>query len=321
MKYILVTGGLGFIGSHTVVEIIQQTQYHVVIIDNLSNSKEDKIESIRNLVQRPQDIHLIVGDVHQQETLDLLFKTYPIEAVIHFAALKSVEESIQDPLLYFDHNISGTLKLLRTMERMGVYRLVFSSSATVYGAKHCPPYTEEMIIQIDDLLHPYGKTKAMMEKILQDLKTWDITILRYFNPIGSHPSGTLPENPLGVSKNIFPILHKIANNQQSHLNIFGADYPTKDGTAVRDYIHVVDVARTHVLALELRGHHTYNVGTGTGTTVLDLVYAYEKVQKTRLPVLFKNRREGDVPFSFCDASKIQRELGWRSEYTLEDMCQ
>lgn len=321
---ILVTGGTGYIGSHTVVEL-QNAGYDAVIIDNLSNSKAlvlDRIEAITG--KRPKFYN---ADLRDKEALAKIFKENPdIEAVIHFAGLKAVGESVSKPLEYYNNNIYGTLCLLETMRDAKVKNIVFSSSATVYGDPAFVPITEEC--PKGSCTNPYGWTKSMLEQILSDLtvpdKEWNVILLRYFNPIGAHKSGTIGEDPSGIPNNLMPYITQVAVGKRDHLNVFGNDYPTHDGTGVRDYIHVVDLAVGHVKALnkikEKCGLKIYNLGTGHGYSVLDIVNAFEKASGVKIPYEITPRRPGDIAECYADASKAKTELGWEAQYGIEEMC-
>ena len=322
---ILVTGGTGYIGSHTVVEL-QNAGFEAVIVDNLSNSKAlvlDRIEAITG--KRPGFYN---ADIRDKEALAKIFKENPdIEAVIHFAGLKAVGESVAKPLEYYDNNIHGTLSLLEAMRDVGVKNIVFSSSATVYGDPAFVPITEEC--PKGTCTNPYGWTKSMLEQILSDLtvpdKEWNVILLRYFNPIGAHKSGTMGEDPSGIPNNLMPYITQVAVGKRDHLNVFGNDYDTHDGTGVRDYIHVVDLAIGHVKALnkirEKCGLKIYNLGTGHGYSVLDIVKAFEKASGVKIPYEITARRPGDIATCYADASKAKAELGWEAQYGIEEMCE
>ena len=321
---ILVTGGTGYIGSHTVVEL-QNAGYDAIIIDNLSNSKLLVLDRIENITgKRPKFYN---ADLRDKEALKKIFNENPdIEAVIHFAGLKAVGESVSMPLEYYNNNIYGTLCLLETMREAGVKNIVFSSSATVYGDPAFVPITEEC--PKGSCTNPYGWTKSMLEQILSDLtvpdKEWNVILLRYFNPIGAHKSGTMGEDPSGIPNNLMPYITQVAVGKRDHLNAFGNDYPTHDGTGVRDYIHVVDLAVGHVKALnkikENCGLKIYNLGTGHGYSVLDIVKAFEKASGVKIPYEITPRRPGDIATCYADASKAGKELGWEAKYGIEEMC-
>jgi UDP-glucose 4-epimerase len=327
MSYILVTGGLGFIGSHTIVELLQEN-YKIIIIDNLVNSSLDVLQKIQDITNR-RDILFFNIDIRESLKLENLFVEYKIGLVIHFAALKAVSDSIKNPLQYYDVNISGTINLLNIMKKYDCKKIIFSSSATVYG-DNVYPVNEESSIGVG-ITNPYGRTKYMIEQILQDLyisnNNWSITILRYFNPIGAHPSGLLGENPNDIPNNLFPYLLKVSTGRLSTLNIFGNDYDTPDGTCIRDFIHVVDLARGHVKATEqifnvdkYRGINIYNLGTGKGTSVKELIDTFEKVNNVKLDYNFVKRRKGDLACVYAKTEKSLKELDWICNYNIEDMC-
>lgn len=319
---ILVTGGAGYIGSHTAVLLLEQG-YDVVIIDNLCNSKIDAVESIKKITNK--DLTFYEGDVCDKELLRTIFNKEKIDAVIHFAGLKAVGESVKMPLRYYQNNINSTLSLCEVMDEFGIYNLIFSSSATVYGNPKKLPITEDM--EVGNTTNPYGTTKLFIEKILEDLyisnPNWSITILRYFNPVGAHESGLLGENPNGIPNNLMPYIVKVACGELEYLSIFGDDYNTKDGTGVRDYIHVVDLALGHVKALDKmidkKGISIYNLGTGNGYSVLEMVKTFESVNKVTIPYKITKRREGDIAICYANPNKAYRELGWIAKKSLEDM--
>ena len=319
---ILVTGGTGYIGSHTCVELLNNN-YEVIVIDNLVNSKEDVINKIESITGKK--VVFYKGNVQDEKLLDKIFKENTIDAVIHFAGLKAVGESVQKPLEYYQNNIDSTLVLLKTMIKFNVKKIIFSSSATVYGDNKNVPFKEDYIT--GGTTNPYGTSKLMQERILKDLniadKDFSIVLLRYFNPIGAHKSGLIGDNPNGIPNNLMPYVTKVAVGELPYLNIFGNDYNTKDGTGVRDYIHVVDLANGHVKALNKivkeKGIHIYNLGTGKGYSVLDIVHAFEKVNKIKIPYQIKERREGDIAECYADASKAKKELDFEAKLTLEDM--
>lgn len=319
---ILVTGGTGFIGSHTVVEFLQAGE-EVVIVDNFSNSKPcvlDRIEAITG--KRPKFYEV---DLLDRAAMEKVFKENSIESCIHFAGLKAVGESCAQPLRYYHNNITGTLILCELLQKYGVRKIVFSSSATVYGKPESVPIREDFPLSTTN---PYGETKRVIERILKDLTVaepdWSVTVLRYFNPIGAHQSGMIGEDPKGIPNNLFPYIAKVAAGKLPRLKIFGNDYDTKDGTGVRDYIHVVDLAQAHLKALERTrqtvGIDYVNVGTGVGYSVLEMVAAYEKVTGLAVPCDIVARRPGDIDECYADPSKAERVLGWKAKYTLEDMC-
>ncbi len=321
---VLVTGGAGYIGSHTCVELIN-AGIDVVIVDNFYNCKKSSIDRIKALVGR--DFPYYECDIRDREGLDKIFKTEKIDSVIHFAGLKAVGESVQKPLEYFDNNITGTLVLLDVMRKNGCKKIVFSSSATVYGTKNISPLTEDM--EIGGVKNPYGRTKYMIECILQDLyvsdKDWSICLLRYFNPIGAHKSGTMGEAPNGIPNNLMPYITQVAIGKRDHLSVFGNDYDTPDGTCVRDYIHVVDLALGHVKAVQKvegeKGVFIYNLGTGKGYSVLDVVNAFKKASGIDIKYEIVARRAGDLAVCYSDPSKAYKELGWKAERDIEEMCE
>ena len=321
---ILVTGGAGQIGSHTCVELLNAGK-DIVLIDNFSNSKTDVLDSIKKITKK--DFKFYGVNYLDRESLERVFSENKISAVINFAGYKAVGESVFKPLEYYHNNVSGAITLLDVMRKYGCKKFVFSSSATVYGTPKVVPITEES--EIGHTTNPYGTTKLFIEQILQDLyksdNTWDICILRYFNPIGAHESGLIGEDPQGLPNNLFPFIAKVAAGILKELQVFGNDYPTKDGTGVRDYIHVVDLAKGHLCALdkldkEEKGLFIYNLGTGTGYSVLDIVNAFKKVNGVDVPYKIVGRREGDIATCFADPSKAKKELGFSCEKTLEDMC-
>ena len=319
---ILVTGGAGYIGSHTVVQLLE-SGHDVVIVDDLSNSSELAVERVAEIAGRGAE--LVVGSVLDRPLLDEVFEAHDIESVIHFAGLKAVGESVDRPLDYYRTNVGGAISLLEAMAAHGVFDLVFSSSATVYGDPAAVPVTEEMPTATTN---PYGATKLMIEQILTDVAAaddrWAIALLRYFNPVGAHASGRIGEDPADVPNNLMPYITQVAVRKQPFLKVFGNDYPTHDGTGVRDYIHVVDLAAGHLKALDRithhRGAHTWNLGTGHGTSVLELVAAFEEASGTEIPYEVTGRRPGDIAAVWADPSKAERELGWRAEKTIQDMC-
>ena len=321
---ILVTGGLGYIGSHTCVELLQEG-YEVVVLDNLSNSKEEVKEKIKEITGK--EVKFYLGDMMDEQLLNNIFTTEKIDAVIDFAAYKAVGESVQKPIEYYMNNVSTVLVLLKVMTKHQVKKLVFSSSATVYGDPERVPIKETD--KTGGTTNPYGTSKLFVEQILKDLyksdNTWDIAILRYFNPIGAHPSGLIGEEPNGIPANLMPYIAKVASKELECLSIFGNDYPTKDGTGVRDYIHVVDLAKGHIKALEKlekesQGLYIYNLGTGIGYSVLDIVNAFEKVNHVKVNYKITNRRSGDIAECFADPTKAKDELGWEASLGIEDMC-
>ncbi|KXB38291.1 UDP-glucose 4-epimerase GalE [Aerococcus christensenii] len=320
---ILVTGGAGYIGSHTTVELIQ-AGYDVVIVDDLSNSKATVIDRIEKITgTRPRFYQVNILD---EEKLDHIFQTETIEAIIHYAAFKAVGESVQKPIKYYSNNLGGLLSILKAMNKHKVQRIVYSSSATVYGTENPSPLSEKM--PTGQVTNPYGYTKLMGERILKDTSkahpNWSITILRYFNPIGAHESGLIGEDPQGIPNNLMPYITQVAIGKLEKLHIFGNDYDTPDGTGVRDYLHVVDLAKGHVAAIryaeEHEGLETINLGTGQGYSVLDLVQTFEKVNHLSLPYVIDPRRPGDVASCYADPSYAKELLGWQTEKTLDDMC-
>ena len=321
---VLVTGGLGYIGSHTCVELMN-AGIDVVVVDNLYNCKKSSYDRIKALVGR--DFPFYKVDIRDFDGLDKVFKAEKIDSVIHFAGLKAVGESCRKPLEYFDNNITVTLVLLDAMRKNGCKKIVFSSSATVYGMNNVSPLTEDMTV--GGVTNPYGRTKFMIECILQDLyasdNSWSICLLRYFNPIGAHKSGTMGEDPNGIPNNLMPYITQVAIGKLDHLNVFGNDYDTPDGTGVRDYIHVVDLALGHVKAVEKvesgDGLFIYNLGTGKGYSVLDVVHAFEKASGKKIPYEIQARRPGDIATCYSDPSKAYKELGWKAERDIEEMCE
>jgi UDP-glucose 4-epimerase len=322
MGKILVTGGTGFIGSHTCVELIN-AGHDVIIMDNLSNSKASVVDRIGQITGKKPIFYQ--ADIRDFDKTVEILQNHTIDAVIHFAGLKAVGESVQKPLEYYENNINGTLVLLNAMRQCGCKNIVFSSSATVYGLDNVAPYTEDMPTSATN---PYGYTKVMIEQILHDLCTadseWSVTALRYFNPIGAHKSGLLGEDPNGIPNNLVPYIAQVAIGKLDHLRVFGNDYDTPDGTGVRDYIHVVDLAKGHVVALDYalkhRGFEPINLGTGNGSSVLDVVQAYKKACGKDIPYEIVERRSGDVATSFANADKALKLLNWSANLTLDDMC-
>ena len=322
MKTILVTGGAGYIGSHTLIELINNN-FDVVVVDNLVNSSRESLRRIEQITGH--EIPFIEADVRDQSALDDIFTTYSIDSVIHFAGLKAVGESVAKPLEYYDNNLVSTLALLEAMRKYSVKQLVFSSSATVYGSPSELPLRETSTVGVG-LTNPYGKTKYMIEQIIQDYcaadPTFEATILRYFNPIGAHQSGQIGEDPNGIPNNLLPYVAQVAVGKLQSVGVFGNDYDTPDGTGVRDYIHVVDLARGHVAALQhmKAGANVYNLGTGSGTSVLEIIKAFSKACGRDLPYEIKPRRAGDIAACYADCSKAERELGWRAELSVEQAC-
>jgi len=320
---ILVTGGAGYIGSHTCLELLN-AGYDVAVIDNLSNSREESMIRVQELAGRNIVFHKV--DLLDKIGLDKVFGSSQIDAVIHFAGLKAVSESVEFPLLYYQNNVSGTLNLCEAMKKYNVKNIVFSSSATVYGDPHAVPVTEEFPL---NPTNPYGRTKLMIENILRDIynadNEWNISLLRYFNPAGAHQSGRIGEDPNGVPNNLFPYIARVAVGKLNVLSVFGNDYHTADGTGVRDYIHVVDVALGHVKALEklerASGVIVLNLGTGRGYSVLEIISGFEKASGRKIPYKIVGRRSGDVASSYADPSKAERELGWSASRGLDEMCE
>lgn len=319
---ILVTGGTGYIGSHTAVELLN-SGYEIVIIDNFSNSKSDVLDKIKLITNK--DFKFYEGDVCNKDLLRKIFSENKIDAVIHFAGYKAVGESVKKPIMYYRNNIDSTLSLIEVMNEFNCKKIVFSSSATVYGNPTTLPIKEDFPLSTTN---PYGSTKLMIENILRDLyisdNDWSIALLRYFNPIGAHISGLIGENPKGTPNNLMPYIVKVANKELDKLSIFGNDYDTKDGTGVRDYIHVVDLAKGHIKAIEKilkdKGIDAYNLGTGIGYSVLDLVTTFEKVNNIKVPYKITDRRPGDIASCYADSSYALEKLNWKAEKGIEEMC-
>ena len=322
MKIILVTGGAGYIGSHTLIELINNN-FEVVVIDNLANSSRESLRRVEKITGH--EIPFVEADIRDQSVLNDIFTTYSIDSVIHFAGLKAVGESVTKPLEYYDNNLVSTMTLLEAMREHSVKQLVFSSSATVYGSPSELPLRETSTVGVG-LTNPYGKTKYMIEQIIQDYcaadPTFEATILRYFNPIGAHQSGQIGEDPNGIPNNLLPYVAQVAVGKLQSVGVFGNDYDTPDGTGVRDYIHVVDLARGHVAALQhmKAGANVYNLGTGSGTSVLEIIKAFSKACGRDLSYEIKPRRAGDIAACYADCSKAERELGWRAELSIEQAC-
>jgi UDP-glucose 4-epimerase len=320
---VLVTGGAGYIGSHTILELLNQG-HDIIVVDNLINSKRDALRRVEELAGRSVTFHEM--DVLNKEALSGVFAGSDIDAVVHFAALKAVAESVAEPLRYYQNNVTGTVTLCEVMQEFGVRNLVFSSSATVYGDAQEMPLLESFPLL--PAANPYGRTKQMMEYVLQDLSVaderWNIAILRYFNPIGAHESGRIGEDPQGIPNNLVPYVAQVAVGRLPKLRVFGNDYPTPDGTGVRDYIHVVDLAHAHVAALQHLtsdpGYVVYNIGTGEGKSVLEVVAAFERACGKKIPLEFLDRRPGDVAISYADPAKALVALGWQAERDLDQMC-
>lgn len=325
--YVLVTGGAGFIGSHTVVELLQ-SGYHVVIVDDLSNSSERVIDRIGQIVGEEAASRLAFRklDVNNKAALEKVFEEFPIDRVIHFAGYKAVGESVQKPIEYYSNNLGNTLTLVDVMRNHNCKSIVFSSSATVYGDPDSLPLTEESPKK--PATNPYGWTKWMIEQILSDLTVaddeWNVVLLRYFNPIGAHPSGLIGEDPKGIPNNLVPYVAQVAVGKRDAVHVYGDDYDTPDGTGVRDYIHVMDLASGHVAALAWMNGRTgveiFNLGTGKGSSVLDIIKAFSAACGRDLPYVIEPRRAGDVTANYADCSKAKRELGWEARYDINDMC-
>ncbi|WP_109472447.1 UDP-glucose 4-epimerase GalE [Ornithinimicrobium cavernae] len=322
-QQVLVTGGAGFIGSHTIVELA--TSHDVVVVDDFSNAVPAAVDRVRELTHQ-DDLVVHELDLRDHDGLLKVFANHHFDAVIHFAGKKAVGESVEQPLEYYDNNLGGTISLVRAMQEYAVHRLVFSSSATVYGGDAPVPMTEDLPTSGTN---PYGWTKVMIEQILRDVAAadprWRIALLRYFNPVGAHASGRIGEDPAGIPNNLMPFIAQVAVGRRERLQVFGDDYDTPDGTGVRDYIHVVDLARGHLAALERLAVtdeplSVWNLGTGRGTSVLELVAAFEQASGRPVPYDVVARRPGDVAASYADPSRAQAELGWRAEHTVEDMC-
>ena len=320
---ILVTGGAGYIGSHTCVELLEKGE-ELVVIDNFCNSKPEVLDKIKEITKK--DFKFYKVDLLDKPGLEKVFQENDIKEVIHFAGLKAVGESVQKPLLYYHNNITGTIMLLEVMKKYNCKKIVFSSSATVYGLPKTVPITEDFPLSTTN---PYGSTKLFIEQILKDVCTADkefaVILLRYFNPIGAHKSGLIGEDPKGIPNNLMPYIMKVAAGELEVLNVFGNDYPTPDGTGIRDYLHVVDLAKGHVAALKKvlqleNGVFVYNLGSGKGISVLELVNTFEKVNGIKVNYRIADRRPGDLAEMFADPSKAYRELGWKTEKTVEDMC-
>ena len=319
---ILVTGGTGYIGSHTAVELLN-SGYEIVIIDNFSNSKSDVLDKIKLITNK--DFKFYEGDVCNKDLLRKIFSENKIDAVIHFAGYKAVGESVKKPIMYYRNNIDSTLSLIEVMNEFNCKKIVFSSSATVYGNPTTLPIKEDFPLSTTN---PYGSTKLMIENILRDLyisdNDWSIALLRYFNPIGAHVSGLIGENPKGIPNNLMPYIVKVANKELDELSIFGNDYDTPDGTGVRDYIHVVDLAKGHIKAIEKilkdKGIDAYNLGTGIGYSVLDLVTTFERVNNIKVPYKITDRRPGDIASCYADSSYALEKLNWKAEKGIEEMC-
>lgn len=319
---ILVTGGAGYIGSHTVVELLNAGQ-DLLVLDNFSNSSPNVLVRIKQITGKSPIV--IEGDIRDAALLDKLFSSYPISSVVHFAGLKAVGESVEQPMRYYDNNVVGSLRLFESMAKAGVHRLVFSSSATVYGDPHTVPIDESFPLQATN---PYGRSKLMIEEMLRDIgqadKSWRVALLRYFNPVGAHSSGLIGEDPQGVPNNLMPYVAQVAVGRRSELSVFGGDYATPDGTGVRDYIHVVDLAKGHLAALDAldcqAGVLPINLGTGKGYSVLDVVAAFERASGKKVPYRVVERRQGDVAACYADPTRASELLRWSAEQDLDSMC-
>ena len=319
---ILVTGGTGYIGSHACVELLQ-AGYEVIVVDNLCNSKEESLERVKKITGKIPEFHKV--DLLDKKALNAIFKNSSIDAVMHFSGLKAVGESVTIPLRYYHNNVTGSLILCEVMETHNVKNLVFSSSATVYGEPHKVPITEDFPLSATN---PYGRTKLMIEDILRDIYVadgaWNMALLRYFNPVGAHPSGLIGEDPNGIPNNLLPYISQVAVGKLAELSVFGKDYPTNDGTGVRDYIHVIDLVIGHINALmkltSNPGVVTYNLGTGRGYSVLEMVEAFEKASGKKIPYKLVERRPGDVASCYADPSKAKSNLGWTADRGINEMC-
>jgi UDP-glucose 4-epimerase len=319
---ILITGGAGYIGSHTCLELLKKG-FEIVVVDNLYNSKEESLKRVEQLARKALDFHKV--DILDTDSLNNVFRDASFDAVIHFAGLKAVGESVTDPLIYYQNNVIGTISLCEAMIKHNVKNLVFSSSATVYGDPPKVPITEDSPLSP---ANPYGRTKLIIEEILRDLhradNAWNIVLLRYFNPVGADQSGRIGEDPNGIPNNLFPYISQVAVGKLPYLSVFGNDYPTPDGTGIRDYIHVVDLALGHIKALDKLisnpGVVTYNLGTGRGYSVLEIVNAFEKISGNNIPYRITKRRPGDIASCYADPSLAKKELGWYAKRGIEDMC-
>ena len=321
MATVLVTGGCGYIGSHTVLELLNK-DYQVVVVDNFSNSSFEALKRVQEITGK--SVTFYEADIRDEQKMDEILSAHSVDAVIHFAAFKAVGESCKMPLKYYENNISGTVSLLKVMEKHGVKKIIFSSSATVYGDPERLPLDETCRLSTTN---PYGSTKLMMENIMQDLykadNAWNIILLRYFNPVGAHESGLIGEDPKGIPNNLMPYVAQVASGKLQKINVFGNDYDTPDGTGVRDYIHVVDLALGHVAAIERcmqSGVHIYNLGTGVGYSVLDMIHAFEKACGKKLPYEICARRPGDIAACYACPDKAKKELGWQAQFGIEEMC-
>ncbi len=324
-KYILVTGGAGYIGSHTSVELLN-AGHNIVILDNLSNSHKEVIDNIRKITKAsPEQMIFIKGDLKDTATIEKVFQDYSIHSVIHFAGYKSVGESVSSPLSYYDNNVVCMISLLKACQQYKCYNIVFSSSATIYGLPEELPIYEDHTLQA---INPYGSTKLIGEMMLKDLsmsdENWRICALRYFNPIGAHKSHTIGENPKDIPNNLMPIIVETAQRKREHVKVFGNDWPTSDGTGVRDYIHVVDLAHAHVKSLTFleknKGFHPFNLSKNQGTSVLELINSFENVNEVEIPYIFTDRRPGDAGEVFANSDKAQKTLKWKPENDIDEMC-
>lgn len=320
-KKVLVTGGAGYIGSHTLIELIG-AGYEPIVVDNLVNASEESLRRVAKITGK--QIKFYKTDLRDRDALKKVFADNKFDSVIHFAGLKAVGESVSIPLTYYDNNIYGSLVLFETMAEFGVKKIVFSSSATVYGDPERLPIDEDCRLSTTN---PYGSTKLMLEQILKDLyvsdKGWTVILLRYFNPVGAHESGLIGEDPKGIPNNLTPYIAQVASGKLKQISVFGNDYPTPDGTGVRDYIHVVDLAKGHVKALDnvnTAGVHIYNLGTGKGYSVLEMIHAFEKACGKKLPYVIAPRRPGDIAACYASAEKAKKELGWQAELGIDEMC-
>ena len=321
-KTILITGGTGYIGSHTAVQLLE-ADYQVIMLDNLSNSKADVVQRVEKISGKK--VSFIQGDIRDDQCLHQVFQNNPIDAVIHFAGLKAVGEGQSQPMRYYDNNVSGSISLFQAMQSFGVKTLLFSSSATVYGDDGVGKYHEQSALSPSNV---YGQTKYMVEQILRDIQasdvSWRVGILRYFNPVGAHPSGYIGEDPNGIPNNLMPYIAKVASGELTHLNVFGNDYPTPDGTGLRDYIHIQDLAAGHLESLrymlEKNTSITVNLGTGQPHSVLELVHAFEQVTEQSVPYQITQRRAGDVAICYADPSLAKTLMGWQAKYNIQQMC-
>lgn len=324
MNKILITGGTGFIGSHTAVSLID-AGFPVIILDNLCNSTARILPRLKQITGK--DIPFYQGDIRDREILRRIFAEHSVQTVIHFAGLKAVGESVAEPMKYYDNNVSGSLILAEEMARAGVFKIIFSSSATVYGTPECTPITENM--PVGGTTNPYGTSKYMVERILSDIQKsdprWSVILLRYFNPIGAHKSGLIGEHPNGIPNNLLPYICQVASGKLAKLSVFGNDYPTPDGTGVRDYIHVVDLADGHLKAMQSHsdksGVHIFNLGTGTGYSVLDVIKAFEQASGLNIPYQIQERRPGDIAICYADPSYTKAQTGWETKRSLAQMME